>query len=300
MLHREAIRYQRVYRLTPATLAPYAALTYPSLAPGSAALQAVQGELWGISAAAGGALVALVIAERRGAPAAAVLSLMVHPAWRRRGIATRLLQHLMAFLAEEGLTEISIRYQAPYEQLSPLDRLLIRLGWAAPQQHFLLLAGPPEPLAALTWPERFHLPAGTRLVAWQPSYRPAAERLGAPAELQAALRSSLIEPAVSLALLAQQELVGWLLVDRTSINAVRYSSLFVAPGHRARGQALRLIVEGCRRQVSAGIPLARAAVAPQSEAMLRLVHRHLAPLVSQLSAARFSRVELPNTSRGGH
>ncbi|MBM3937830.1 MAG: TIGR03032 family protein, partial [Sphingomonadales bacterium] len=40
--------YQRVFQLTPDTLAPYAALTYPSLAPGSAALQALRGELLGV------------------------------------------------------------------------------------------------------------------------------------------------------------------------------------------------------------------------------------------------------------
>ncbi|MCX5966960.1 MAG: TIGR03032 family protein [Cyanobacteria bacterium] len=133
------LRYQRVFQLTAATLAPYAALTYPSLAPGSTALQALRGELLGISAMADGVMVGLVIAERAGATAAAVVSLMVDPSWRSRGIGTRLLHHLMQFLAEEGIEALSIRYQAPCGQPISLDRILSRLGWAAPKQQFLLL-----------------------------------------------------------------------------------------------------------------------------------------------------------------
>ncbi|MFO0016863.1 MAG: TIGR03032 family protein [Synechococcaceae cyanobacterium] len=44
------IHYQRVFHLTPANLAPYAELTFPSLAPGSNALARIQGELLGLSA----------------------------------------------------------------------------------------------------------------------------------------------------------------------------------------------------------------------------------------------------------
>ena len=291
---REAIRFQRVYQLTPDTLAPYAALTFPSLASASAALQALSGELLGISAMAEGVMVGLVIAERAQTTAATVISLMVERSWRQRGIGTNLLRQLMRFLAEEGINTLSIRYQAPVgDQLAPMDRLLVRLGWSTPLQQFLLLEGEAKGLAALPWPERYALPAGYRLLAWQPSLVDAAEQLGGTPGLQAVIQSPLHDPALSLALLAQEDLVGWLLVDRTSRTSTRYSSLFVAPGHRAHGQALYLLVEGFRRQAAAGIPLARAALAPENKAMLRLVQRHLGSCLSRVAAAKFSNVELP-------
>jgi uncharacterized protein (TIGR03032 family) len=288
--------YQRVFQLTPDTLAPYAALTYPSLAPGSAALQALRGELLGVSAMADGVMVGLVLAERTGATAAAVVSLIVHAAWRGRGIGTRMLHHLMVFLAQEGVEALSIRYQAPCDQPAPLAPILSRLGWAPPQQQFLLLEGQAEQLGALPWPERFPLPADYRLVEWQAGYTAAAERLGASPELQAATRSPLQEPAVSLALLAREDLVGWLIVDRTGPASVRYSSLFVAPGHRSRGQALHLLVQGFRRQAAAGIPLLRAAVAPNSQAMLRLVQRHLRHQLSRITIACGSQIQFSRAS----
>jgi GNAT superfamily N-acetyltransferase len=287
-----------MYQLTPANLAPYVALTYPTLLPGSAALQALRGQLLGISAMADGVVVGLVLAERASASAAKVISMMVVPAWRQRGIGTRLLGHLMTFAAEEGIAVLSIRYQAPLTQTVPLDRMLMRLGWPAPQQQFLLLEGQANHCAALPWPERCPLPAGYTLVSWHPSYRPALAQLGAPPELQAAIHSTSIEPTISMVLQSRESLVGWLIVDRTGPAAVRYSSLFVAQGHRGRGQALHLLVEGFRRQASAGIQLGRAAVAPQSQAMLRLVHRHLGAQLSQVTVARGSRLQLhsPGTS----
>lgn len=272
---RSSIRYQRVFHLTPANLAPYAALTYPSLAAGSSALGKLQGELLGLSAMANGEMVGLGLAERQGATAAQVISLMVAPQWRGQGIGSQVLRGLSTFLAHEGVQQVSIRYQSSLDGPGPMDRLLLRLGWAEPQPLFLLLEGKANELAAIGWPERCPLPPGYRLENWQPAQAVAATALGAPGELLAATGSSLIDPGVSLALLHGDALVGWLIADRTSATTVRYSSLYVQPGHRVRGQALTLLVEGFRRQQAAGIAVARAAVAPQSAGMIRLVRRHL-------------------------
>ena len=82
------------------------------------------------------------------------------------------------------------------------------------------------------------------------------------------------------------------MVNRTSANATRFSSLFVAKRHRARGQGLTLLVHAFRKQQAAGIPIARAAVAPHSQAMLRLVGRHLGQHLKTITAARSSQRNL--------
>lgn len=96
------IRYQKVLLLTRATLPPYAALTCPCLAPGSAALERISGELLGLCALVDGAMVALAIAERRSDGDAQLISLMVAPTWRRRGIGTGLLRRLQPFFGLGG------------------------------------------------------------------------------------------------------------------------------------------------------------------------------------------------------
>jgi GNAT superfamily N-acetyltransferase len=270
-----SVRYQRVFHLSPANLAPYAALTFPSLAAGSSAISKLQGELLGLSAMANGQMVGLGLAERHSTTAAQVISLMVAPEWRGQGIGSHVLGGLSKFLAQEGVEELSIRYQTSFDGPGPVDRLLLRLGWQEPQRLFLLLEGQAKDLAAIPWPERFPLPPAYRLESWQPTHAVAATALGAPAELQAATLSSTIDQGVSLALFHGDALVGWLIVDRTSSASVRCSSLYVQPGHRIRGQALALLVEGFRRQQAAGIAGARAAIAPESAELIRLVHRNL-------------------------
>ena len=103
------IRYQQVFQLTPQTLAPYAALTFPSLAPGSEGLANLAGELLAVSSMADGVMVGMAIAERQGGAGAALVSLMVQPSLRRQGIATRMVRELQHFLAQQGVPALATR-----------------------------------------------------------------------------------------------------------------------------------------------------------------------------------------------
>ena len=286
------IHYQRVFQLTEATLAPYAALTFPSLAPDSATWRTIQGELLGISASHNGTLVALALAECKPDKTARLISLFVSPHQRRQGIATRLIAHLSSFLHQQKLTNLSVNYQAPHHQPGPMDRLLPRLGWSTPQQTFLLLKGETKQLACITWPERFPLPEGYQLVPWRPEYADVAGKLSAGDDLIRGIQSSQLEPQISLALFHHNTLVGWVLVDRANANATLFSSVFVDKGHRSRGQALNLLVHAFRKQQAAGIPIARAAVPPHRQAMLRLVHRHLGQHLKTITAVHSSQRKL--------
>ena len=286
------LRYQRVYQLTPATLAPYASLTFPSLKPGSNAVQRIRGELLGISANHKGQMVGLVIAECHNQQQAFVVSLMVKPEWQRKGIGTRLLAHLSLFLQREGLKHLSVRYQASLQGGSTMSRLLKRLNWQKPQQEFLLLQGQANQLAQIDWRERFPLPNSYVIVPWTSNYAEASASMIAPPELKAAINSKAIASNVSLALLHNNQLVGWIIADHTDQNALRYSSLFVEPIHRQRGQSLHLLAAAFHRQNAEGIPIARAAVAPNNEAMKRLTTRHLIRYLNGVSQSMSSSIEI--------
>ncbi len=285
------IHYQRVYHLTPANLAPYAELTFPSLAPGSTALTRIQGELLGLSAMAAGVMVGFAIAERRADGGAQLLSLKVDPLWRRRGIGTGLLQRLMVFLAKEGIAPLSLRYKASSELSTCFEPILARLGWSPPRTDFVLLEGRSDQLAAIDWADRFPITAPYGLLPWSQlsaSQQAQAATLDAPAELQPPADPRGLEPAISLALLHHHAPVGWLLAHRTSAASVRYSSLYVAPAHRSRARALALLAEGFRRQHAATIPTARAAIDRRNTAMLRLLKRHLGAHLNAIGRSRLS------------
>jgi uncharacterized protein (TIGR03032 family) len=290
------IRYQRVFHLTPDNLAPYSPLTFPSLAPGSAALARIQGELLGLSAMANGVMVAFAVAERRADGGASLLSLMVEPAWRRRGIGTGLLARLMLFIAKEGIAPLGLRYQHSPEIGATFEPILARLGWSSPRTDFLLLEGQSPQLAAIDWADRHPIAAPYQLLPW-PELSEAqlaqAASLDAPPELQPPVDTRGLEPSICLALLHHEQLVGWLIAHRTGANSVRYSSLFVAPAHRGRARALALLSEGFRRQHAAAIATARAAIDRRNTAMLRLLKRHLGAHLSSIGRSRFSQAPPP-------
>lgn len=260
-----AIRYQRVFQLTPQTLAPYASLTFPHLAPGSQRLSALSGELLAISAMAGGTMVGLAIAERHSHnPAhATVCSLMVTPACRRQGIATRLLLNLQHFLTQQGVQTLALRYHTSATTPSSVEPLVQRLGWTAPRTDFVLIQSSAERLASTGWNRRFPITAPYALFPWAEATATdlaTALMLDAPPELLPPPTAADLEPMVSLGLRHHGALVGWLIVHRVDARTVRYSSLYVAAAHRSRARGLALLAEGFCRQHAAGIPEAKAAV----------------------------------------
>jgi uncharacterized protein (TIGR03032 family) len=286
-----SIHYQRVFHLTPANLAPYAALTFPTLAPGSSALARIEGELLGLSAMASGVMVGFAIAERLANGGAQLLSLKVDPAWRRRGIGTGLLQRLMVFLAKEGIAPLTLRYKASPEISASFEPILARLGWSTPRTDLLLLEGRSDQLAAIDWADRFAITDPYSLLPWEAltdEQRAQAAALEAPSELQPPADSQGLEPSISLALLHHNIPVGWLLAHRTSATNVRYSSLYVAPGHRSRARGLALLSEAFRRQHAAAIPTARSAIDRRNSAMLRLLKRHLGNHLIAIGRSRLS------------
>ena len=290
------IHFQRVFHLTPANLAPYAELTFPSLAPGSSAVARIQGELLGLSAMAAGVMVGFSIAERCADGGARLLSLKVDPAWRRRGIGTGLLQRLMVFLARETIAPLTLRYKASPEISACFEPILARLGWSRPRTDFVLLEGRSDQLAAIEWADRHGITTPYSLMAWQAlsgEQLAQAAALDAPAELQPPAESEGLEPSICLALLHHEELVGWLLAHRTGPGSVRYSSLYVAIEHRGQASGLALLKEGFRRQHAAAIPTARAAIDRRNTALLRLLKRHLGAHLSGIGRSRFSQAPPP-------
>lgn len=96
------VKFQQVYHLTSNNLAPYEAMTYPSL-QNRWQMQPQRGELLGVSASVDGEMVGFAVAEHYvqddATPASELLSLLVLPTYRHQGIATFLLRHLQRLLA---------------------------------------------------------------------------------------------------------------------------------------------------------------------------------------------------------
>jgi uncharacterized protein (TIGR03032 family) len=88
-----AVNYQRIYHLTPANLAPYDALTFPSLQERWRG-QPPSGELVAVAAVVAGEMVGLAVAEILAEATAELLSVYVLPEYCQQGIEAMLVEYL--------------------------------------------------------------------------------------------------------------------------------------------------------------------------------------------------------------
>ncbi|MBW4481834.1 MAG: TIGR03032 family protein [Tildeniella torsiva UHER 1998/13D] len=127
-----AVKFQRVFHLTPENLANYDAFTFPSLQK-RWSHQPQRGELIGISAAVNGEMVGMAIAECLPDQRAELLSLFVAPACRQQGIGKRLVSHLEQSLVGQGCVEVELTYAVTPLTSAALEPLLHQHQWMPPQ-----------------------------------------------------------------------------------------------------------------------------------------------------------------------
>ena len=242
-----------------------------------------------VSAMANGDMVGLAIAERQSGGTAALRSLCVDPAWRRQGIGTGLLARLMRFIDQDGIGTLTLHYQASELSQLALEPILRRLGWSQPKTDFLLLEAQADQLAAVPWATKHPIGEPYQLTPWSDLNDQQLQQiphLDVPRTLLPPADTRRIEPAVSLALLHDGDIVGWILAERLSSNALRYSSFFVTEQHRGRARAAALLANAFARQQQAAIPVARAAIADENRAMVRLIKRHLKNYLNSMGRSR--------------
>ncbi|MEO1127592.1 MAG: TIGR03032 family protein, partial [Cyanobacteria bacterium J06639_16] len=149
-----SLKFQRVFHLNADNLAAYDDFTFPSLQQ-RWPTQPQRGELFGLSAAVEGAMVAFAIAELLSDRTADLISLYVAPAYRQQGIATRLLAYLEQELQQQNCRQMNLTYTSTPLTAVGLEPLLHKLDWQVPvsvgQQSQTHKALPtPKPLAAIS------------------------------------------------------------------------------------------------------------------------------------------------------
>ena len=287
------IRYQQVYNLTAHTLAPYASLTFPSLKRGSRALERLTGELFAVSAMAHGEMVGLAIAERITHREAALRSLCVDSTWRRMGVGTGLIERLTHIIAKEKLEQLTVQYQVTEDTDLAIEPLLNRLGWTPPTTDYVLVAGEVARLSQVSWSTKYPITDPYRLVPWGTlglQQLAQIEGLGVPDSLRPPSQGESVDPEVSLGLLYNEELVGWIVAERLNPTSMRYSSIYISESHRGKARGPSLMVAAIHLQQQAGIPIARFAIASNQHEMLRLLKRHLNQHLSYSSLLRSSSI----------
>ena len=273
--------------LAPPAARAFAGLTFPRYRD---RLEEAAAGCVAVGAVAAGQPVGLALADLPDAPPAdgeaALLSIYVDPARRRRGIGRALLDAVEDRLRGRGAARVEAVYAVRGAQPPPIAALLDAAGWSAPERRMLLVTVDGGALAARTLRTR-PLPAPLEIQPWSlvsDAEREALRRAHAaqpwyPEEVSPFREPAIQEPINSLALRREGRLAGWLVTHRIAPATIRYTSLFVHPSCRGRGASLALMGEAGRRQAEALGPASHATLGvwAGNRRMWRYVERELAP-----------------------
>lgn len=178
---------------------------------------------------------------------ARLLSVSVVPAWRRRGVATRLMRSLEEELIQRGCTKLTTGYTTRMPAWQPLERLLAACRWPEPETSLLMTMGYFHEVAKAPWlAVSYEAPPGFELFEW--SQLGTEERAQLQREVDGGkIPSGLspfgddeyIEPAISVGVRHKGEVVAWMIVIRSPwmSNVMCYRSQFVRT-HLRTAQAL--------------------------------------------------------------
>ena len=265
--------------IKPADMATVSSLTFPAFRPHLS--RCLSGEVFdGFESIAqvarhDGIPVGLLLAQVPAADAAAgsdphnpkaakLLSVSVLPAWRQRGVASRLMRAMEAELRARDCIGLTADYTTLMPAWQPFERLLAACHWSAPDARLLMSKGYCREVVKAPWlgalrevPPEFELFEWTQLRADERTqlHRDVAEGT-VPYVLSPFNEVEDIEPHISVGVRHQGEVVAWMIVTRAPLvpNALCYRSTFVRPDLRA-AQALGplILAEALRRHAASPI-----------------------------------------------
>ena len=269
-----------ISQIEPADMAAVSSLTFPAFRPHLA--RCLSGEVFeGFESIAhvarqNGLPVGLLLAQSPmaitvddGDPpspkAARLLSVSVLPAWRQRGVASRLMRSMEDELRERDCIGLTADYTTLMPAWQPFERLLAACHWSAPDARLLMSKGYCREVVKAPWldalreaPPEFELFEWTQLRADERTqlHRDVAEGK-IPYVLSPFNEVDDIEPDISVGVRHHGEVVAWMIVTRAPLvpNALCYRSTFVRHHLRA-AQALGPLILAAALRRHAASPIA--------------------------------------------
>jgi len=256
----------------------------------------IGGNCFAVTAEMAGTPAGLALVEGKWEGEARLLSIMVAPALRRRGIALSLLDGVDGMARDAGFTRLCCFHNNRMRDQPAFEGLLHRAGWSNPVLDEIRLTGP----AGFTQAIRPH---------WQSlfdrqdrdgySHSLWAERTQADRDELAALHNggqveerltlqgwmlSHADPHVSLLLRHRARVVGWIIGERNrQLDCIHYTSGFTIAPLRRCGWMIRGLYEAVALQAQHYGPEhpARFETFNGNDGMMRLMAERLAPYASE-------------------
>jgi GNAT superfamily N-acetyltransferase len=282
----------------------FAPLTYPRYRPvllenpigPQLADTPIGGNCFAVTADMAGTPAGLALVEGKWGGEARLLSIMVAPALRRRGIALALLDKVAGMALDAGFNRLHCFHNNRMRDVPAFTALLQRAGWSPPVLEEIRLTGP----AGFTDAVRPHWQAlfdrqdrdGYSHSLWADRTQAdraalAALHAGGQVEERLTLQGWMLshaDPHVSLLLRRHGQVVGWIVGERNrQLDCIHYTSGFTIAPLRRCGWMIRGLYEAAALQARHYGPTdpARFETFNGNEGMMRLMADRLAPYASE-------------------
>ena len=190
-----------------------------------------------------------------------VLSLLVKDTYRRRGIASQILQIAEKIAQNHHLDHANIIFQNNWESFKIMPKLLRNLAWNEPQKRMITVRVSYRQVKDLSWFQIRGYPEGFSVRPWtslnQEEYdfiraKQNREQWFPPALSPFQLPNLLIDEG-SLVLFHKGELVGWFISHLSAEKTMQVTSYFVDEKHRKTRASIAIVVEAIRCVYENGI-----------------------------------------------
>jgi GNAT superfamily N-acetyltransferase len=202
-------------------------------------------------------LAVLEVPDTVGETPAALLSVFVDEAHRRRGVATALLREAQRLVAAQGAPWIEAVYMTGGPFADAVERLLARERWSTPTLRAVTMRATLDQLRQMPWFGKVRLPASLTIFPWT-ELTAADRRQLATSQQQHPWIVEGLEPwrhdhngfdeVSSLGLRdGDGAVVGWVINHRLGAGIVRFSGAFARDDHARRGRIFALYTESVER-----------------------------------------------------
>lgn len=226
-----------------------------------------------------------------------LLSIFVHPARRRQGVAGRLLEHFERQIAEAGAHQVETTYMTGDHSIESVERLLASRGWSPPRARMTVIRFTVEEAMSTPWYGRYRRRQQMDFFPWIEVTDEELARLRASHRATGWIAEDLVpwqfdrravEPCSSLGMRVGGEVVGWVINHLMPSGAVRFTCSFVHPDLKRRGRIVPAYTESIRRLAEAGYSRCTFTIPSHHPEMVSFAKRWCAPWGSFIGETRRS------------
>ena len=216
---------------------------------------------------------------------ARIHSLRVHPEYENQGIGTQLLHKLQVELANAGCRHIVGHFRSHWKSNESLVKMLTRAGWSDPREDLVIVKGKAARAVTVFTHDQVHLPDGYRFMPFADLTQEQEEYIRTRKReenwyddiLDPFLQARSMNATASIALMKEEQVVGWVISHLIAPHLNEYTSLFIDPAVRSFKLAHLLMRETMVRQANSEVSDFLITAKSDNSIMSRYVLRHAPP-----------------------